>query len=94
MISGFPQAVGRVEAVSYAFKALFLGSIVRYSNVLPHKLEHCQGGAHLLWGCYSLIESFQPKWKRLSIDLLEINIIERYAEDAGVEGNVFSEGRV
>ena len=30
---------------------------------------------------------------RISIDLLEMNKIERYAVEAGVEGYVFSDGR-
>ena len=43
---------------------------------------------------YRLIESYQPTGERLSIDLLEMNLIERYAVEAGVGGgHVFLKGR-
>ena len=38
---------------------------------------------------YRLIESYQPTRERLSIDLLEMNLIERYAVEAGVRWHVF-----
>ena len=33
---------------------------------------------------YRRIESDQPKWEKVSIDLVEINMIDRYASEAGV----------
>ena len=52
-------------------------AIVSYFKVLRHKLEHCRWSTIAIG--YRLIESYQPTRKRLSIDLLEINLIERYA---------------
>ena len=78
-----------LEAVLYAFKAVCVRSPSQLLQGFTTQTR-ALSGRNTIAIVYRLIESYQPTGQRLSINLLEMNLIERYAVDAGVGWGMFS----
>ena len=89
---GFLKLWEGLEAVLYSFKAVCVRSYSQVFQGFTTQTRAPSGWSTISIG-YRLIESYQLAGERLSINLLEIYLIERNAVEAGVGGHVFLKGR-